>query len=56
MDAGDELRMDSKIGDIYDKKDGMLEFVSFISNYKNQKNVLVAESVSSLVLRNNEKK
>ena len=54
--AGDELRMDSKIGDIYDKKDGRLEFVSFISNYKNQKNLLVAESVSTLVLRNNEKK
>ena len=54
--AGDELRMESKIGEIYEKKDGMLEFVSFISNYKNQKNVLVAESVSTLVLRNNEKK
>ena len=54
--AGDELRMESKIGGIYEKKDGMLEFVSFISNYKNQKNVLVAESVSTLVLRNYEKK
>jgi len=54
--AGDKLRMESKIGDIYERKDGMLEFVSFISNYKNQKNVLVAESISTLVLRNNENK
>ena len=54
--AGDELRMESKIGEIYEKKDGMLEFISFISNYKNQKNELVAESVSTLVLRNYEKK
>ena len=50
--AGDQLRMNSKIGDIYEKKDGMLEFISFISNYKNQKNKLVTESISTLVLRN----
>ena len=50
--AGDQLRMKSKIGEIYEKKKGMLEFVSFISHYKNQKNKLVAESISTLVLRN----
>ena len=38
--AGDQLRMKSKIGEIYEKKKGMLEFVSFISHYKNQKNKL----------------
>ena len=48
--------MESKIGEIYEKKDGRLEFISFISNYKNQKNELVAESVSTLVLSNYEKK
>ena len=50
--AGDQLRMKSKIGEIYEKKKGMLEFVSFISHYKNQKNKFVAESISTLVLRN----
>ncbi|MGY8751430.1 MAG: MaoC family dehydratase N-terminal domain-containing protein [Fidelibacterota bacterium] len=54
--AGDELRMESRIGEIYDKKEGMLEFVSFVSKYKNQKRILVAESVSTIVLRNNENK
>ena len=44
--------MKSKIGDIYEKNEGMLEFISFISNYKNQKNKLVTESISTLVLRN----
>jgi hypothetical protein len=44
--------MKSKIGEIYEKKKGMLEFISFLSYYKNQKNKLVAESISTLVLRN----
>ena len=50
--AGDKLQMESKIGKIYEKKEGTLDFVSFISNYKNQKNLLVAESVSTVVIRN----
>tara|TARA_B110000116_G_scaffold41467_1_gene33812 strand:+ start:1880 stop:2323 length:444 start_codon:yes stop_codon:yes gene_type:complete len=50
--AGDKLQMESKIGKIYEKKEGTLDFISFISNYKNQKNLLVAESVSTVVIRN----
>ena len=49
--AGDVITMDSKIKDIYDKKNGSLEFVEFESLYTNQNGKLVVESLSTLVIR-----
>ncbi|MCB1980192.1 MAG: MaoC family dehydratase N-terminal domain-containing protein, partial [Burkholderiaceae bacterium] len=41
----------SEIGDIYDKKNGALEFVVKTSRATNQKNELVAEMRTVLVVR-----
>ena len=49
--AGDVITMDSKIIDMYDKKNGSLEFVEFESLYTNQNGKLVLESLSTLVIR-----
>ena len=49
--AGDQLKMDSKIDNIFDKKNGALQFVSFFSVYTNQNNLKVAESISTVVVR-----
>ncbi|MBA64553.1 MAG: acyl dehydratase [Candidatus Marinimicrobia bacterium] len=49
--AGDIITMDSKIKDMYDKKNGSLEFVEFESLYTNQNGKLVVESLSTLVIR-----
>lgn len=43
--------MDSKIDNIFDKKNGALQFVSFFSVYTNQNNLKVAESISTVVVR-----
>ena len=49
--AGDVITMNSKIKDMYDKKNGCLEFVEFESLYTNQNGKLVVESLSTLVIR-----
>ena len=49
--AGDIITMESQIVDMYDKKNGTLQFVEFESIYTNQDKVIVAESLSTLVVR-----
>jgi acyl dehydratase len=49
--AGDTVTVRSKISEIYDKKNGALEFVVKISRAVNQRDELVAELRSVLVCR-----
>ena len=49
--AGDKITMKSKIKDMYDKKNGSLQFVEFESIFLNQNKKLVAECLSTLVIR-----
>jgi len=49
--AGDTITMDSKIANMYDKKEGTLQFVVFESHFKNQKQNKVAKTSSTLVVR-----
>lgn len=49
--AGDTIMVHSEIGDIYDKKNGALEFVVKTSRATNQKDELVAEMRTVLVVR-----
>tara|TARA_Y100001935_G_scaffold9812_1_gene7627 strand:+ start:185 stop:625 length:441 start_codon:yes stop_codon:yes gene_type:complete len=49
--AGDTINMESKITDIYNKKSKTLQFIEITSLFKNQENILVAESTSLLVIR-----
>lgn len=49
--AGDTITMDSEIADMYDKKEGTLQFVVFKSHFTNQKQNKVAEASSTLVVR-----
>jgi acyl dehydratase len=49
--AGDTVTVHSAISDIYDKKDGALEFVVKSSRVFNQRNELVAELRAVLVCR-----
>ncbi len=50
--AGDTITVRSEIGDIYDKKNGALEFVVKSSRAINQRRELVAEMRTVLVVRN----
>ncbi|TBR75582.1 MAG: MaoC family dehydratase [Burkholderiaceae bacterium] len=50
--AGDTVTVQSVIDDIYDKKNGALEFVVKTARATNQKNELVAEMRTVLVVRN----
>jgi hypothetical protein len=50
--AGDEITVARKIIDMYDKKDGALEFVVTESTYTNQDGKLVAKAQCNLVYRN----
>lgn len=50
--AGDEITVSRKIVDMYDKKDGALEFVITQSTYTNQVGTLVAKAQCNLVYRN----
>ncbi|MGE8144395.1 MaoC family dehydratase N-terminal domain-containing protein [Pseudomonas frederiksbergensis] len=50
--AGDEITVARKIVDMFDKKDGALEFVVTESTYTNQNGQLVAKAQCSLVYRN----
>ena len=49
--AGDKITMESKIKDMYDKKNGSLQFVEFESLFLNQNKKLIVESLSTLVIR-----
>tara|TARA_B100001250_G_scaffold205626_1_gene176505 strand:- start:215 stop:652 length:438 start_codon:yes stop_codon:yes gene_type:complete len=49
--AGDVITMNSQIVDMYDKKNGSLQFLEFESIYTNQKKLLVAQSLSTLVVK-----
>lgn len=50
--AGDTITVRSRIDDIYDKKNGALEFVVKSSRITNQRNELVAEMRAVVVCRN----
>jgi acyl dehydratase len=50
--AGDTVTVRSQISEIYDKKNGVLEFVVKTSRASNQRDELVAELRSVLVCRN----
>jgi acyl dehydratase len=50
--AGDTVTVSSTVSDIYEKKDGALEFVVKTSRVVNQRDELVAELRSVLVCRN----
>ena len=49
--AGDVITMESQIVDLYEKKNGTLQFIEFQSTYANQDNIMVAESLATLVVR-----
>ena len=50
--AGDTVTVESVIEDIYDKKGGALEFIVKSARAVNQRNELVAEMRSVLVVKN----
>ena len=49
--AGDQITMESKIKNMYDKKNGSLQFIEFESIFLNQNKKLTVESLSTLVIR-----
>ena len=49
--AGDQITMESKIKNMFDKKNGSLQFIEFESIFLNQNKKLTAESLSTLVIR-----
>ena len=42
--AGDRIKMESKLSDLFDKRGGRLQFLVFRSTYTNQDKVIVAKS------------
>jgi acyl dehydratase len=52
MVAGDTIRIESRIANIFDKKGGALEFVDMESTFTNQDGVVVAKTIDTLVYRN----
>ena len=50
--AGDTIKVEVKITDIFDKKGGALEFVVMESSYTNQNGELTTRATSTLVVRN----
>jgi acyl dehydratase len=50
--AGDTVTVKSKITDIYDKKNGALEFIVKTAHARNQRGELVVEMRSVIVVRN----
>ena len=49
--AGDRIKMESKLSDLFDKRGGRLQFLVFRSTYTNQDKVIVAKSKTTLVVR-----
>ena len=50
--AGDTIRVEVRIADIFDKKGGALDFVVMEHTYTNQDDVLTTKATSTLVVRN----
>ena len=50
--AGDRITVKKKVVDIYDKKNGKLEFIITENNFVNQDGVKVAETRTNYVIRN----
>ena len=50
--AGDRVTIRSRIDDIYDRKNGALEFIVKSSRITNDRGALVAEARSLIVVRN----
>ena len=50
--AGDMIRVEVRIADIFDKKGGALDFVVMEHTYTNQDDVLTTKATSTLVVRN----
>ena len=50
--AGDTIRVEARIADIFDKKEGALEFVVMEHTYTNQDDVLTTRATSTMVVRN----
>lgn len=50
--AGDRIEVTSKIKDIFDKKNGALEFVVIETDYVNQDGELICQASQTLVYRN----
>ena len=51
--SGDVITMEGQIINIFDKNNGALQFFDFESKYSNQKRKVVAESLSTMVIRMN---
>tara|TARA_Y100001980_G_C14542496_1_gene320872 strand:+ start:1770 stop:2207 length:438 start_codon:yes stop_codon:yes gene_type:complete len=49
--AGEKIKIESKIKDIYEKKNGNLKFVEIESLFFNHNKELLAESLSTLVIK-----
>tara|TARA_Y100001978_G_C23672701_1_gene424711 strand:+ start:110 stop:547 length:438 start_codon:yes stop_codon:yes gene_type:complete len=49
--AGEKIKIESKIKDIYEKKNGNLKFVEIESLFFNHSKELLAESLSTLVIK-----
>lgn len=52
IEAGDKIEVRSKISDIYDKKNGALEFIVIDNQYRNQRGELAATATTTIVYRN----
>lgn len=50
--AGDTVAINTKIANIFDKKNGALEFIEMESSYKRDDQVLIAKTIDTLVYRN----
>ncbi|MDP6329613.1 MAG: MaoC family dehydratase N-terminal domain-containing protein, partial [SAR324 cluster bacterium] len=50
--AGDRIIVKKKVVDIYDKKNGKLEFILTKNDFINQDGVKVAETTTNYVIRN----
>ena len=50
--AGDRITVKKKVADIYDKKNGKLEFIITENDFVNQDGVKVAETRTNYVIRN----
>jgi acyl dehydratase len=50
--AGDRISVKKKVVDIYDKKNGKLEFILTENDFINQDGVKVAETTTNYVIRN----
>lgn len=50
--AGDRISLQDSLTDIYDKKDGALEFLTFTTSATNQQGKPVLKMTSTLVVRN----